>query len=85
MKQKQNKPKATKNLAKDVETPRLPPGIQRQANHRQVLQFLDSVTALAPVSRQTHVQVQQSFTQISKALVELEILKKEKADGKNKT
>ena len=80
-----NKPKATKNLAKDTETPKVSPMPRQQANHRQTLQFLDSVIALAPVSRQTHVQVQQSFVQLSGAIVELEKLKKEKADGENET
>lgn len=70
--------RATENKAKDVETPQLPPAPRQQPNHRQVLQFLDQVCGLAPVNRQTHIQVQQSLQQLSGAIVELEKLKNEK-------
>jgi hypothetical protein len=69
------KPKATKNKAKDVETPKL--------NYQGVLQFLDSAASQAALNRQGHVQVQAAVKQLGQALVELEQFKKEKADGKN--
>jgi len=68
------KPMARRNLAKDVET--------KQPSNKSALQFLDSIIALAPVNRQTHFQGQQALAQISRALIELETLKKEKTDGK---
>lgn len=72
------KPKATKNLAKDVETPQLPITPRQQPNHRQALQFLDSVVAMSPVNRQAHIQAQSAMQQLSGAIAELEKLKNEK-------
>lgn len=73
-----SKVKASKNKASDVETPQLPTAPRQQPNHRQALQFLDQVCGLAPVNRQTHIQVQQSLQQLSGAIIELEKLKNEK-------
>lgn len=70
--------KAKKNLAKAVETPQLPRRIQQQANHQQVLRYLDSVVALSPVSRQEHIRVQRAIEQIGGAINELERLKAKK-------
>lgn len=72
--------KAKKNLAKAVETPQLPRRIQQQANHRQALQFLDSIVALSPVSRQAHIQAQQALQQIGGAVDELAKLKEAKKE-----
>ena len=67
------KPKATKNKAKDVETP-------PQLNYQGALQFLDSAASMSPLNRQQHIQAQQAVQQLSQALAELEQLKKEKND-----
>ena len=66
-----DKPKASNNKAKDVET--------KPLSNQSALQFLDSIISLAPVSRRTHVRVQDAITQISRALIELEMLKKDKS------
>lgn len=71
------KPKASKNKAKDVETPQLPTVPRQSPNYRQTLQFIDSIVAMAPVSRQAHIQVQQALQQISGAIAKLEKLKKD--------
>lgn len=73
-----NKPKSRRNLAKHVETsPPITPRPRQMVDNKTALQFLDSLIALAPVNRQTHIQAQQALTQISGALQELETLKKE--------
>lgn len=72
------KPKASRNKAKDVETKPVPPIAmprRQQINNRQALQFLDSIIALAPVSRQNHIQAQQALQQIGRVVSELEQLK----------
>ena len=71
------KVKAKKNLATDVETPQLPVIPRQQPNYRQALQFIDSIVAMAPVSRQAHIQVQQALQQLSGAISELEKPKKD--------
>lgn len=73
------RPKASNNKAENVETPQLPTAPRQQPNHRQALQFLDSVVAMSPVNRQAHIQAQQAMQQLSGAIAELEKLKK---DGK---
>ncbi len=67
------KPKATQNKAEDVE--------QQQPTNQQALQILDSCASRAPLNRQAHFQVQQATQQLSKALQELEELKKGNPDG----
>lgn len=74
---KRPKIRARKNQAKDVETPQLPTVPKQQPNHCQALQFLDSIVAMAPVSRQAHIQAQQALQQLSGAIAELERLKKD--------
>ena len=64
------KPKAHNNRARNVETSQLPPRPQQQASHRQALQFIDAIAALAPVSRQEHVRVQSAIQQMSGAIKE---------------
>ena len=71
-KTKKPKIKANQNKAKQIET--RPP----QLNYRTALQYLDNIVALAPVSRQGHIQAQQALQQLSGALTELEQLKKPK-------
>lgn len=82
MKKEVKRPKSRRNLAKDAETPPIMPQPRQQANNQTALQFLDSIIALAPVSRQTHIQAQQALGQIGKALNELETLKKVISDDK---
>ena len=65
--------KASKNKAKDVQTPQ-----QQPPNHQQALQFIDDIVALAPVSRREHIQAQQALRQIGGAIDELAELKKKK-------
>lgn len=74
---KKPKIRVAKNKAKNVETPQLPAMPRQQANHRQVLQFLDSIVAMAPVSRQAHIQAQGALQQLSGAIAELEKLKED--------
>lgn len=75
------KPKATRNKAENIETkpvPPIPTPPRQPPNHRQALQFLDNIVAMAPVSRQAHIQAQQALQQLSEAIGELERLKNEK-------
>lgn len=70
-----SKAEAKKNLAKDVETTRLP---QQPPDNRTALRFLDSMVALSPISRQQHISAQAAIQQLSMAIGELERLKMEK-------
>lgn len=78
---KKNKVLASQNKAENVETrppPPIVPSPRQRVDNRQAVQFIDSIVALSPVSRQTHIQVQQALQQISGAIGELEQLKKTK-------
>ena len=85
MKQKQPKKRkpvekkvqASRNLAKDVQTP---PG----ANNLQALQFVDGCVSQAQLSRQQHVQAQSALRQLSLALGELNGLRAEIKELKKK-
>ena len=57
-----SKIKARQNLAQNTE----------QTNPQQLLQFLDNIVAMAPVTRQVHFQAQQAIQQLSVALKRLD-------------
>lgn len=69
------RPKASRNKAKDTGTKPIPPTMARprqQINNQQAFEFIDNMIALAPVSRQMHIQAQQAIQQIGGALKRLD-------------
>ena len=75
-----------KNQANDVEKKSTPPARvvppRQQPDNNSALQFIDLFAAKAPISRQQHIEVQAAVAQVGRALQQLEMLIKEKKDGK---